>query len=131
MGDDFYDWFTDHADVRQTYLNWIAAAELRQNDAFGEFSFGGITAINYRGTDDNSTVAVGSTKARFFLRGVPGLFEIAFAPAETFGFANTLGQEMYARTVVDDKRDEWVDIEVMSYPLAMCSRPETLLRGTL
>lgn len=131
MGDAFYDWFTSHADVEKTYLNWNAATELRDNNAFGEFRFGGIVAINYRGTDDNSTVAVASNKARFFLRGIPGLFEIAYSPAESFGFVNTLGQEFYARTVVDKDRDEWVQIEVMSYPLTICTRPETLLRGTL
>lgn len=131
MGDAFYDWFVRHPDVEKTYLNWNAAADLRGNDAFGEFSFGGIEAINYRGTDDNSTVAVASNKARFFLRGVPDLFQIAFSPAESFEFVNTPGQQFYARTVPDEKRNEYVEIEVMSYPLALCTRPETLLRGTL
>lgn len=130
-GDAFYDWLVAHADVEKTYLNWNAASELRGDDSFGEFEFGGIKWLNYRGTDDNSTVAVGSNKVRFFVRGIPGLFEIAHSPAESFEFVNTPGQQLYSRIVPDTARNEWVQIEVMSYPLAICTRPETLLRGTL
>lgn len=131
MGDDFFDWFTNHPDVEKTFINWNAAAELRQGNAFEEFSFGGIRAINYRGTDDNSTVAVPATKARFFMRGIPDLFQVAYSPGESFDVVNTMGLERYNRVVPDRDRNEWVQIEMMSYPLFICTRPETLLRGTL
>lgn len=130
-GDSFFDWFIDHADVKATYLNYAAAADLREAKAFGEFTFGGVTFVNYRGTDDNSTVAIGSTKVKFYLEGVPGLFEVAYSPIDSFDFVNTLGRPLYSRILTDDKRQEYVDIEVESNPLAICTRPETLLRGTL
>ena len=41
-GDNFWDWFTNHANVRETYLNWEAASDLRQGNAFSEFTFGDI-----------------------------------------------------------------------------------------
>lgn len=129
-GDNFYDWLVDHADVKATFLNWSASSDLRQGVAFQEFRFGGVVFINYRGTDDNSTVAIGTAKAKFFLRGVPGLFTSVFSPGESFELANTLGQSMYSRIVPEPKRNEYVELEVMSYPLLMCKRPETLLRGT-
>ncbi len=131
VGDNFWDWLTRHPDVVKTYLNWAAAVELREGNAFGGFRFGGVEWVNYRGTDDDSTVTVGANKARFFLKGVPDLFQTALSPAESFEFVNTRGQEYYARTVVDTARQEWVEIEVMSYPLTYCSRPDTLLRGTI
>lgn len=115
----------------KTYLNWQAAAELRTAEAFEAFKFGGVRWINYRGTDDNSTVAVPPTKARFFLRGVRGLFQVAYSPGEMMSVVNTIGRPMYSMIVPDRDRDMFVNVEMYSYPLFMCTRPETLLRGTL
>jgi hypothetical protein len=131
VGDGFFDWLTSHPDVKATYLNFQAAVDLRVGNAFGEFSYGGVTFINYRGTDDNTTVAVASSKARFFMRGVPGLFVHAMSPGESFEVVNTRGREYYAMVIPDLARNMFVDIELYSYPLFMCTRPETLLRGTL
>ena len=131
VGDDFYDWLVSHADVVKTFLNWQAATELRNGTAFGEFGFGGIRWINYRGTDDQTTVGVAANKARFFLRGVPDLFQTAQSPGESFEMANTMGREMYSMVLPDMKRNAFVEIEVVTYPLDICTRPETLLRGTL
>lgn len=131
VGDSFFDWFVGHPEVTATYLNWLAAAELRQPNAFGEFTFGGVTFINYRGTDDNSTVAVAASKARFFLRGLRGLFQVAYSPGESLEAVGTLGLELYSMVVPDRDRNFHVDVEIYSYPLFFCTRPETLLRGTL
>lgn len=131
VGDDFYDWFTSHPDVEKTFLNWTAAAELRTAAAFEEFSFAGVRWINYRGTDDNSTVAVPPTKARFFMRGVRGLFQVAYSPGEMMEVANTSGRPFYSLIVPDRDRNMFVNVELYSYPLHLCTRPETLLRGTL
>ena len=128
-GDDFFDDLTSHDDVRQTYLNWQAATELRTGTAFSAFRFGGISWINYRGTDDNSTVAVPVDDAKFFFRGAPGLFRQAWSPAEFFGFINTPGLPVYPKIVLDDDREAYVDIEVYSYPMFICTRPGTLFRA--
>lgn len=130
VGDAFWDDLVNHPEVRETYLNYEAAAALREGTAFGQgFRFGGITWENYRGTDDNSTVAVGVDKAHFFPVNAPGLFQVAFSPAETFDYVNTPGLPMYSMTVPDNDRNMWVDIEVYSYPLFYCTRPEVLRRG--
>jgi len=38
-------------------------------------------------------------KAFFYPEGIAGLFEICYAPADTFETVNTLGQPLYARIV--------------------------------
>lgn len=129
-GDNFYDDLTQHSEVRGTYLATQQAADLRSNNtAFDSFRYGGITFVNYRGTDDNSTVAVNTDKVKFVPVSVTGLFEVAFAPSETFDFANTPGQPLYAMIVQDKDRNAWVRPELYSYPLFYCTRPAALLRG--
>ncbi|WP_324699793.1 major capsid protein [Novosphingobium sp. RL4] len=81
VGDAFYDALINHPQVRETYLNWSAAADLRGNISFGDFEYGGITWHNYQGTDDNSTVAVGVDNAIFFPVGAQDVFKKSMAPA--------------------------------------------------
>jgi hypothetical protein len=130
-GDDFYDALTNHPNVRQTYLNWVAAAEVREGNAFESFRYGGITFHNYRGTDDNSTVAVSPTLAKFYPVGAVDVFQVAQSPAETFDFVNTPGQEFYTWIVRDKDRNAWVQPEVFGYPLHICTRPLMLQRAKL
>ncbi|WP_414633690.1 major capsid protein [Paracoccus marcusii] len=37
-----------------------------------------------------------------------------------------LGQPLYARTIPDRDRDEWVRLEIESNPLPICTRPQVL-----
>ncbi len=127
-GDAFWDDLTAHKEVRETYLNTMAAAELRSGNAYEMFTYGGITWVNYRGTDDGSTVAVNTDKARFFPVGA-GIFQWALSPGETFDFVNTLGQELYSWLVTDKDRNAWVDVEMYSYPLPVCTMPQALHRA--
>ncbi len=127
-GDAFWDGLTAHKEVRETFLNWSAAAELRQGNAFESFRFGSIDWINYRSTDDGSTVGIGTDKCKFFPTGT-GIFQVAQAPAETFDFVNTPGQPLYSWLVNDKDRNAWVDVEMYSYPLHVCTMPQALYRG--
>jgi hypothetical protein len=128
-GDAFYDDFTSHPEVEKTYLNWNAASELRAGEVFSSFRWGEIEWVNYQGTDDNSTVAIGTDKVRFIVQGVPGLFRRINGPGETFDTVNTIGRDIYSMLVRDEKRNMWVQPEVYAYPLHICTRPEVLLRG--
>ncbi|RFA24350.1 major capsid protein E [Alkalilimnicola ehrlichii] len=125
-GDQFYDMLISHKSVKETYLNYSAAADLRQGAAFESFRFGGIVFHNYRGTDDGSEVAVDTDKAKFFPVNAPGVFEAVFSPAETFDFVNTPGQRLYSMIIPDLERNMWADIEAYSYPLFMCTNPGML-----
>jgi hypothetical protein len=130
-GDQFFDAFTNSPDVRQTYLNWLAATSLRESGAFESFMFYGINWINYRGSDDTSTIAVPTNKARFFLQDAPGLFRVAWSPGETFEWVNKPGLEQYVVPIYDNDRNSWFRQEVYSYPLYICTRPETLWSATM
>lgn len=71
-GDAFYDAVISSPEVRSTYLNWVQAAELRQNLAFEVFNWGGIDWVNYRGSDDTVGL-VGSTTATSGSVAIPGI----------------------------------------------------------
>ena len=129
-GDNFYDQLTTHPEVRATYLNWTAAAELREGvgEVWKPFPFAGIEFVNYRSTDDGSTVGIPTNNCAIFPRGA-GIFQWATAPAEKFEFLNTPGQARYSWIVRDPLRDAWADIEMYSYPLPVCVLPQALMTG--
>lgn len=127
-GDDFFDKLISHPTVRETYLNWAAAADLREGAAYSEFTYGGITFVNYRGMDSGE-LSISPSKVKFFPVGARDVFQHAMSPGESFDFVNTPGQPVYSMLVPDRDRNQFVDIEDYSYPLYICSRPEVLLRG--
>jgi hypothetical protein len=148
-GNSFFDKLTGHASVREVFLNSVQAQSLNQAFGAGEQSFapgayayfdcGGIRFYNYRGADAfNAAAAEGSAtglaslgipdqRCKFFPVNAPGVFRAAFAPGESFEFANTQGREVYAMLIRDTARDSWIRPEVYSYPLFICTRPEMLL----
>lgn len=130
-GDAFYDSLTTHKECVQTFLNQQSANDLREGYAnvFESFRYGGITWINYRGTDDGSTVGVGTDKVKFFPRNARGIFQKAMSPGESFDFVNTPGLPEYAMIVPDEKRNTSVEVEIYSYPLYVCTTPGVLFRG--
>jgi len=127
-GDTFYDYLTINTEVRSTYLNWTAAADLRNSvgEVWRPFQFGGINWINYRGTDDNSTFALSATAASIFPVGA-GIFQVARAPAEKLEFVNSPGERRYSWIVRDVQRDMWADVEAYTYPLFVCTLPQALV----
>ena len=134
-GDDFYDALISHPLVRDTYLNWSAAADLREGNAFKAFTFGGITFHNYRGTDDGSTVAIAADEVKLFPVGAKDVFKHIMAPADEFvPYIGAAGQNVYSMNVRDtayQPNDRWVRQEQYSYPLFMCQKPNVLRKGTL
>lgn len=130
-GDLFYDQLTNHVDVIRTYLNWQEAKELRgsQGAAFDSFDFAGVTWMNYRGSDDNSTIKIADDKVKFFPQGAPGIFQEVMAPGESAQFINQPGQPIYILPIPDRDRNMWWKMEAYAYPLYLCTRPEVLLSG--
>ena len=127
-GDAFWDDLIAHSEVRATYLNYQSAADLRSGSAFQSFYYGGIEWVNYRGTDDGSTVAVGTDKAKFFPVGA-GIFQWVMSPGESFEHIGQMGQMFYSNMVTDKDRNQWADVEVYSYPLPVCTMPAALYRA--
>lgn len=135
VGDDFFDALIIHPNVEKFWINWTAAAELRGVDPFSEFTFGGITFHNYRGSDDNSEIAIAVNEAKFFVVGGNGIFVKAMAPADEFmPYVNTPGQSVYAVQELDaafPSTPRFAKYHVHAYPLYYCQKPNTLRRGTL
>jgi hypothetical protein len=131
VGDEFFDMLVNHKQIKETKLGTEKAPLLEDIEGFSSIEIEGITFINYQGTDDETTIAIGSQKARFFPIGARGAFKVGWAPASEFKpYVNRRGQE-YVGLVLEDKsgRDEWDRVELYSYPLFACTRPEMLLRG--
>lgn len=129
-GDNFYDALTGNKEVRETYLNQQAASDLRGpvGREWSMFRYGDVTFINYRGTDDG-TFGVPTDTSSFFPVG-SGIFRWAMSPGERFEHLGTVGQETYSALVFDKDRDGWVDVEVMAYPLPVCTMPSALYQAT-
>ena len=133
-GDEFYDALTQCPDVIKTYANAESryhAAGGNEGQAFESFDFGGITWSNYRGTDDNSTVAIKGTECAIFPVRTPGLFLEVWSPGEKFEHIGQAGKEVYAELIPDLQRDSYVDLEVLSYPLHVCTNTQLLYTGTI
>lgn len=144
-GDGFWDLLVNHPDVTSTYLNWVQAQELRKGMAFfgdkganpvssnpgilSPMPFGDIEWINYRGSDDLTSIAVPETGAIFFPEGADDVFDVAWAPHASQQWIATLGKPIYVVPIKDRDRQEWWRMEVYSYPLHICKRPEVLMSG--
>jgi hypothetical protein len=133
-GDTFYDALIKNPEVREIWLAQQARADALAAQLVTPWStvdFGGIRWMNYRGTDDNSTVAVQSDRVKFFPVNAPEAFLRVQSPGEWFDVVNTPGQDFYAMTIPDEKRNAFVEVELYSYPLYVATRPQMLLRGKL
>ncbi len=131
-GDTFYDQLVNHPDVIRTFLNFEDARQLRDEafgDAFDQVEFSKITWVNYRGTDDNTTIKIPDDKVKFFPAGAPGIFQEVMAPGESSEFINQPGQPVYVLPIPDRDRRMWWKMEAYAYPLYLCVRPEILQGG--
>ena len=128
-GDAFYDALVTHPDVERFYQNQMQAL-LNQGRPFDSFTWGGITWHNYRGTDDNTALAIPDDEARVFPVGA-GAFAKAQAPAEFDPFINTMGRDAYMFNIPDRERGAYTRGELYTYPLYYCQRPDLLRTFTL
>lgn len=131
-GDAFFDDLLAHVEVRNTFLNNPAAAQLRaayiQNgQSFGSFDFGGITFENYRGYV-GATDFINTDKCHLFPLGVNGLFRSYFAPGDFKETVNRPGQRLYMKQW-DMENGKGINLEVQMNVLSLCTRPLALLKG--
>lgn len=134
-GDEFFDKLVKHADVITAWNQFQGGASTRiaflgrTIEPFTEFEWEGIIWVNYRGTDDNSTIAIATDKCKFIPAGIPGLFEEVLAPYEGFGAMNSLGLPIYVLMIWDRDRDQWARCETYSYPMYIAKKPQILFSG--
>lgn len=131
-GDTFFDQLLKHKEVRETYKNYAAAAELRTayigdgaGGSWGVLDFGGIIWENYRG---GGSVSIEATKCHIFPTGVPQFFKTIYAPADYIETVNRPGQRLYAKQY-EMPNGKGVNLEFQMNALHYCTRPRALLRG--
>ena len=131
-GDEFFDALIKNQEVRETYLSWQAAQELRggyvkNGLSYGSFEFGGIVWENYRGSVGN-TPFIESSKCHIFPVGVPGLFKTVYAPADYEDTVNTMGRRLYSRQYpMSNGKGRHLDTQMNA--LHYCTRPQVLIKG--
>jgi major capsid protein E len=129
-GDTFFDALIANEEIRATYLNQVGADALREAaPVYQTFNYGGVTFVNYQGTDDGSTIAIDPTEVKFFPVGARGVFKKIMSPGETMDDIDTLGQDVYFMSIPDKDRNMWVDLEVYRYHMYVCTRPQMLYSG--
>ncbi|MCW4114748.1 major capsid protein [Aurantimonas sp. MSK8Z-1] len=130
-GDTFFDLLVNHTQYKETKLGTDRASSLEGIEGFSAVDFEDITFINFRGTDDGSSLSIATDKARFFPVGMRGAFKVGFSPASEFKpYLNQRAREYYGLILADTSgRDAWDRVEIYSYPLFICTRPEMLQSG--
>lgn len=130
----FFDAFTSHPKVRDTYLNQESSQGdvLRADLRVRGFMFGGILWKEYRGMRGlpNNLGQVDDDEAIMFPEGVANMYRTYWAPADFLEAVDTLGQEMYAKVAPDWKYNRWVDQLIETNPLYINTRPRAVLRIT-
>jgi len=118
----------ENAQIKATFLNWQAAAELR-GDTRQAFSFGGVTWERYRGT---SAVKITDDRAVAFPVGVSDTFWQAFAPNDTIesAGAGALGQPYYmgSKAVQDALGTKAMEVAIATHPVMVCGRPSSIIQ---
>jgi hypothetical protein len=134
VGDNFMDKLVETiGDTNKGY----EAAERKLGDSYvnGVLEWGGIFFENYQGTNDASKTSSGAVgidpdEARFFITGVPGLYQESYAPGDFMETVNTLGLPRYAKVAPTDNMNRSVTLHTQQNPLPMCLKPATLVKGT-
>lgn len=121
----FWKALLEDKDAKETYLNWTAAADLRQ-DPREMFTWQRITWERYRGT---SSVAVTADAAYAIPLGVPDMFLTRFGPANYAETVNTIGLPYYAKSRTLDF-DKGFQLEAQSNALNICTRPRAVIKLT-
>lgn len=117
---EWFDRFISHATVVAAYARY-KDGEMARSDPRSGFSFAGMIFEEYRGKVGTVDFIPKNT-ARAFPEGVPGLFQMVFAPADFIETANTLGKPIYAKQEILPM-NRGVHIHTQSNPFAMCTRP--------
>jgi Phage major capsid protein E len=133
-GDAFFDALIKHPEVRQTYLGYVAAAELRQGyisagQTWGSFEFGGILWTNYRGYVGGVSM-IETNMAYLYPLGVPDLFKTIYAPADYIETVNTMGKPRYVKQY-QMQNDKGIHMDTQMNVLNFVTRPLALARAIL
>lgn len=128
----FFSSLVSHASTAEAYKHYTNSNQggkqvLRDRLGTGlsrTFEHGGVTYIEYRG---NGVIEADTAYA--FPMGVEDMFKVYNSPAHKLSHANTLGEELYVFEY-EDAHDEGWDLQSEQSVLAICKRPEAVVKLT-
>ncbi|SDU58435.1 major capsid protein [Pseudomonas mandelii] len=123
-GPDWFDAFTDHANVKAAFANYQEAQDRLGGDLRTGFTFGGIEFIEYDVTVSGQRFIPADIAQVFPM--ARGVFRLFNAPANYNETVNTLGQPFYSKAEPRKMGKGW-DLEAQANPLALCLFPEALV----
>lgn len=134
-GATFFDALVGHARVEEAF-KYQQGMVLGEDLRMAGFTFGGVVWREYRGAvnkpDGSGTVTfVPAAEAYIVPRTNPSIFTVNFAPADFIETVNTMGLPIYAKLAYDDDFNRYVKIHTSSNPLALCLRPEAVIKCTM
>jgi hypothetical protein len=122
---EFFDAFTGHPEVKETYK--AQQGSVLRTDRRDGFEFGQIFWQEYRGTV-NGTRFIPAGRAIPIPRGVPGMFKSYFSPAPYMEAVGTEGLPFYMKAKTMDF-DVGVEYDIQSNPLHINTRPEAIIEA--
>jgi len=121
--DGFWAELIENKQIKDTYNNWQAAADLR-NGLVKPFTFGDVEWVRYRGS---SAIAVTASKAVVVPQGVDGFGFMGFAPNDTVESVGQggLGEPYFlgAKELTDSQGTKGWEISIQSHPKVVVGRP--------
>lgn len=129
---EFFDKLIGHAKVEDAYKYYVSSgAQPLREDVRRRFTFGGIVFEEYIGSVTLSTGAserlVPTGEGTAFPLGTMDTFRTYGAPANLLEAANTIGQPMYARQLLEPK-GRWIDLMTEANILPVNKRPRVVVR---
>jgi len=124
-GSAWFDAFTGHPKVEESWLRFSGSSNLRDDLRRG-FTYGGVTFEEYRG---GAGVTIATDEAWAIPMGVSDLFIARYAPADYMETVNTIGLDYYAKSE-PMRMNKGVEIETQTNPLFLCTRPNAVINLT-
>jgi hypothetical protein len=129
-GKNAFDKLNKNPEYYATFIAQQQGAELRASYFEKPVFFAGVEWLEYIG-DNDDVITVDDNEIKFVPWGANDIYSRVMSPGESFSMQNTLGQKLYSSVVVDDKRDEFVEIDVATYSLLVNKRPDMPITCTV
>ena len=128
-GYDFFKALIEHPMVKETYLNYQAASELR-SEMGDKFTIFGITFERYRmggkaTAANGGTAFIGANEGIVAVTGVPDLYLERYAPADYFETVNTVGVPRYTHNWAHPN-GKLREFEIQTNPIVLCTQPKII-----
>lgn len=126
VSESFFDKLVGHAEVKKAWALWQSGAFARQDQSQGDFEFADVVFQVYSGGTSAGDF-VGADVGYAYPEGIPGMFQIKYAPANFMETVNTNGLPYYAK----QKVNQWetgVDLYTQSNPITYNSLPEAVIK---